>query len=446
MNKGKKNISDLLKRVSRERLRNFISDYARRDTAFAQAVVVSFDDPDFDGEVWAILSKFTCDYGDWGYVVISNDQADFEIGRRRERGQLLLAYKQTAVLCHELLKYYEHQHECEVFDVIDKYADSLVEMAGEMTAPADRAGAFQTALRLADDKTGEEYGAEHQGKFLLSASKLLTENELPEFESVLEKLSEYFDGGVLAMIRLNVVEPISGVGGEYEKFIAGNTNFEPIRRIAYDRAMTSGDFAKAARLCLESPAEGTRFPGHGNNWPELLFLAYEAADDKPKMAEAAERLMYLNRTEYFDKLKELHVGMGDWNKFYPRLLDGCQMNCRRSVNMELLSRLGETGRLYKAVLAEPGEICVYGRQLAPEFPEETGRIFRAQIVRQASSARYHFDYFRVRGLLGAYAEAGYVDAARKLSFKLMAANTRRPAFIQELQFFESCLPKENDND
>ncbi|MDR1482633.1 MAG: hypothetical protein LBI74_08420 [Synergistaceae bacterium] len=431
-------IQELINNVSDKQLREFVIEYAKRDGDFSNALSVRFAVPEFEAEVTKIADMVenelegVDDYrrrDSWGYIRIDLSKVDYEIQQRIAQGQYRLAFAQSAAAYAELLEVYEYQSECEISDEAGSFVDKMSDIAGEVTDSADQAYIYERCVELAYDDTASDYGDSYQGRFLKIAARFITQTNREEFDAAIEKFSGDYRGEELSVIKLTTVRRLDGDSAA-EQYISQNLQYDSIRKIAYDNAMSARDFAKAEQLCIDALESDTR---SAHKWRVLLYLAYEAAGERLKMAETAEALILSGDLEYYDKLKSIYAKLGGWNEFYPAMLTKCKASLRPENYMHILSKENELALLLEQVQIKPDLIYDYGKQLAPAYPDEVETLFVKQIAGEADRAGDRKAYAQVCGKIKMFRTAGYDERAGRLIDDYKLRFKKRPAFLDELR-------------
>ncbi|GHU79789.1 hypothetical protein AGMMS49992_32180 [Clostridia bacterium] len=432
------NAQTLLDNITDKQLRDFVTEYAQRNSDFADTLAVRFADPDFDAEVKKIESITACalyganDYrhrGDWGHIVFDLRKIDDEIEQRTNQGQYRLAFAQAAAAYTKLLEVYEYQEECEISDEAESYINVMTEIAEMVKESSDGEYILNRCIELANDDTARDYGADYQDKFLLIGARFVTVENRETFDSAIAQHSSGWRGGVFALIELTVIKRLDGESAA-KAFIKENLQFDEIRKIAYNDAMSCNDYENAAQLCLTAPENHY---WQAPNWKIMLYNTYEAAGNTKAMAETAESMVLSGNLDYYDKLKSIHKKLGDWDAAYPNILVQCKTHISSSLYMQVLSKENEFALLLEQVQSNPHNVYTYGAQLASQYSDAIYSIFITEIGKEAARANNRKDYAAVCGRIKTFRNAGFMEEAGTLICEYKIKYVRRPAFVDELK-------------
>jgi hypothetical protein len=177
------NIDDILGRIDKETLVDFLVEYARYDAKFVNAVQVRFRKPVFEEELNKINDKINyalkevSDYRThdrWGNASFDVSDIEIEIRERAEQGHFKLAFAEVELLYRKLLENLEYQGECEISDEAECCLDIMSEIAGKAILEDDKEYICKKCTELSALDEGKNYGVNHEDKLLGISAKLVT--------------------------------------------------------------------------------------------------------------------------------------------------------------------------------------------------------------------------------------------------------------------------------
>ena len=223
----------LLERINRDKLLEFLVEYAENDAKFANAVNVRFGEPVYDDEIDKIEHEIdralsgVSDYrthDSWGNANFFTGDIIEEIRERASQGHIRLAFAETESLYRKLLDLFEYQGECEISDEAEYCISIMSDIADEAVSVDDKEFIFQHCIELADLEDAKNYGADYEDKLLRIAVKFVTIENRAEMERALTR----FDSGrreeEFALIRLELVRTFEGSEAT-EDYITENLGF-----------------------------------------------------------------------------------------------------------------------------------------------------------------------------------------------------------------------------
>ncbi|MCL1808841.1 MAG: hypothetical protein FWG42_03620 [Clostridiales bacterium] len=430
----------LLEKSSKEKLLNFLEEYAKKDTKFANAVNVHFGKPEFEEELKKIegsiddlldgISDYYYARDRWGYVNLDTSCIIAEIKQRTEQGHVRLAFAETEMLYRKLLENFEYQGECEISDKAEYCLEIMSAIADKAVETVDKKYIFKNCIALAELDDGKDYGADYEDKLLSIAAKFVTLENRAELEGVLARFDFKWREEAFKLIRLDIIRKIENEDAVVN-FIAENLRFPKIRDIAFDKAMSNKRFEECERLCIDAIAEYTQNYGV-SPWLYKLYSIYEMMGNESKMAATAEKILFCGDLEYYSKLTPLLKKQSDWNNLYSELIKNCELNLPYSKYMEILAKEEEHALLLEQVKKHSEQVYRYGKMLAEKYPADTCAVFTEQIGRSAEAAYGRDSYSKVCSNILSFAEAGFISESIEMLNDFKQKYRRKPAFVDEL--------------
>jgi hypothetical protein len=429
---------DLLISADITELLAFLTDYAKRDSRFDNAVRVRFGAPDFDGEVDKIAGMvddaLTSDDGDyrrrdWGRICVDTVEVDEEIRVRTEQGHIRLAFAELETKYHKLLDAFEDQEECEVSDAAEFTIDHMAEVAELAADPADQEYIFDRCIALCKLDTAKDYGADYEDKFLKIASSFITPANRKKFEDELSKHDNGWRSDEFKIIRLNMIRRLNGDSAT-DAYIADNLETTAIRQIAYNAAMAREDYADAERLCITVTDDSNWY--RPSQWLYKLLAVYEQTDNVAKQTEVCEQILLKGDLQYYDKLKLMLTQLTRWEAEYQDLLAKCEKQLSYSNFMIILNKENEFDRLMAQVRQHKETVFTYGKRLSPHFADEVRKLFIAQLNAEAGKVSNRKEYAALCTQITVFVQAAYAEQANALIAGYKLSHRRQPAFVDEL--------------
>jgi hypothetical protein len=232
-----------------------------------------------------------------------------------------------------------------------------------------------------------------------------------------------------ALVRLESIEKLDGKAAAKE-YLYANLKWDNLCRIAVEWAIEEKDYPEAERLCQEKLSSEEQYNRSG--WLEYLYQIYSFLHDSKKQAKTAESLLLGGDLNYFDRLKELQIADGTWEKEYPNLLNNCKAKLPIWQYQQLLEHTGEYQLLLDSVKINPTSIFKYGSVLAFRFSGEVFQIYDAQIRKSAEIANSRPQYKKVCSQIKELYQAGGSETAMRLISMLIETYPRRTAFLDEI--------------
>jgi hypothetical protein len=429
---------DLLTSADASELLDFLSDYAKHDSKFDNAVQVRFGAPDFDHEVDKItemiddaLTGNGGDYrrGSWGHIYVDTSEICEEIRARAEQGHIRLAFTESEMLYRKLLELFEYQEECEINDEAGDCIDKMTEVAKMATAADDQEYIFEHCLELCELDIAQNYGENYETRFLKIALRFITPANRAKFEAELSKHDSGWYSDDFKIIRLDMIRRLDGKSAA-EAYIAANLESTALREIAYNSAMTRSDYTEAERLCVAAPDElrGYRI----SPWWYKLLEVYEQTGNLSKQAEVCERILLKGDMQYYDQLKSLLTSLGRWEAEYQTLLTKGEEQLSYINFMAILHKENEFNRLMAQVHLHEEMVFTYGKYLSDIFSDEVRELFISQISAQSAKAGNRKEYATLCRRIAVFANSGYPAQANALIDEYKLTYGHRPAFVDEL--------------
>jgi len=321
------------------------------------------------------------------------------------------------------------------------YIKDLLEKICSATArgSAEASFIFLQSIKDSGDKAYDGW-EEFAYDLLLPAARLAAADNVEKLYNALDELeaklsqksysSWYLEHDRL--IRLAAITAVDG-GQAAERYISDNLRFDGIRRIAVNNAISGNELNIAEELCLERINSINRDYHWTREWYDMLIEVYGKSDDKAKLAELADDLLVNKHdTKYYAILKQLLTKEGVWDTEYPRLLERLSQNLPYHLYMGILSKEGETRRLFEEIRKHPSEVFTYGKQLSDGFQLETIGICLDEIRKQAAEADNRIKYKKVCGNIKKLYEYSGFSETEAVITELKAKYPRRPAMADEL--------------
>jgi hypothetical protein len=414
-------LKELLEKLSKEELIDFITKYAENDAKFVNAVNVHFREPEFENELYKIKNKIddalsgVSDYRNhdsWGYVYFDVSDIVAESRQRAEQGHIKLAFSELELLYRKLLKNFEYQGECEISDEAEHCLDIMSEIADKATLVEDKDYIFKKCLVLSELEDGKDNGADYEDKLLKIAAKFVTQENRAELDKVLDCFNFSWREEGFKLIQLEIINKLENESAACA-FIYENLRFPKIREIAFDKAMLFKNFAEAERLCAD--ALSVHEQRHSiSAWLYKLYYVYEASGNTAKMTETAEDILLCGDLEYYEKLKLLLKEQDAWENSYSELLQKCELKLSHSQYMEILATEKEYDLLLEQVKKHMDKVYLYGKLLAKKYPADVCEIFTEQISKEAETAYGRESYRKVCSRFQSFIEAGYKSDATEI--------------------------------
>lgn len=214
-----------------------------------------------------------------------------------------------------------------------------------------------------------------------------------------------------------------------------------MRVIAVKDAVEAKDYTEAEKLCLEQikKEQGHYYRRSPDDWNNILFDVYVAAENIEKQLQQAKKILLLGNEEFWDVLKRLYQSQNVWNEQKPILLNELGQSkytvCYRSVLVEE----NEKELLLKAVTENPYNLFYYAQFLVKDYPNEIYELCAGYIREQCAQATDRRLYKKVcKDLLQLIKWKGNATA-RMLVDEFKETYPRRTALLDELQKVERKL-------
>jgi hypothetical protein len=430
---------ELLERLSKETIINFLLEYAESNTKFANAVSVRFRKPEFDEELCKIEIEIddalaeVSDYSDrdsWGNINFDVGDIYSEIWERLEQGHIRLAFAEIGLLYSKLLEIFEYQGECEVSDETEYCLKIMSDIADKAVLDEDKAFIFDECIKLADIRDGKDYGADYEDSLLGISARFVTPERRPELERALESYKNSWRGQEFALIEHEIIRKLDGDKAG-DGFISKNLHFPKIREMALEKAISSENFSEAETLCIEALSDVKNNYGI-SPWLYRLYSIYEMTGNTAKMAETAETIFFGGDFQYYDKLKTTRMELGEWDACYPELLIKSKTKLSTGSYMRVLEKESEYALLLGHLKEHPEMVHQFGLSLVEMYPSDVWTIFSGQINKEAEATSSRKMYQSVCARLRKFIEAGYQADVVEIISDLKTKHKRKPAFIDEL--------------
>jgi len=230
----------LLEELSKEKLIEFIEEYAKKDNNFRNAVNVHFGKPEYEEELLKInnaidnalcrVSDYSC-RDSWGNAVFNTGHIITEIRQRIGQGHVRLAFAEIEMLYRKLLENLEYQGECEIIEEAEYCIDIMSEIADLTSSSGDKEFIFSHIIALSELEDGKNYGADYEDKLLKIAAKFVTAENRAKLEKALAPFESTRREEAFKLIQLEIIRKIDGEDA-VDAFITENLQFPKIREIA----------------------------------------------------------------------------------------------------------------------------------------------------------------------------------------------------------------------
>jgi len=435
---------ELLQKLSKEKIIDFLVEYGKENSDFANAVNVRFGKTEFSEELNK-MERFIdiafSDVGDyyyhdgWGELDFDTSQIYKEIAERLKQGHIRLAFAECSLLYQKYLEVFEYQEECEVADEAESTLELMADIAKKATTTEDKEYIFNECIALCDIDDGRDYGADYDDKLLSIASNFVTKENAAELIKILERYGTGWRANEFKLIHLAIVKKVNG-----EKvanaFIEENLQYNTIREVAYENSVKNADYDRAEELCIGGIPVPEDESGHYHHrrspWLYKLYFVYETVKNIEKMSETAERILLCGDLKYYDVLKSLLKKQKLWEMRYSDLLKKCQKLLDYLSYAELLAKEKEYALLFKLAKNHTDLVYRYGKPLHKSFRQETLELFIAKLGNEAASATSRKAYQELCRNISTFKEAGYVSEAKNLVEEFKLTYKKRPAFVDEL--------------
>ena len=224
-------------------------------------------------------------------------------------------------------------------------------------------------------------------------------------------------------------------------FVNDHLQYDGIRRIAIDNAVSGKEYDTAEKLCRERIAAFESNDYHWScEWYRRLYDVFAAAEDTEKqIGLARELLLDKGDFEYYSVLKALLTTQKCWEKEYPQLIVELADCIPIERYMAILSEENEKALLLEQISKKPLCVFTYAKKLAKQYPSEVFSLCTDAIHSRAETANTRVMYRQVCSDIKKLASYGGRDEARAIIQELREKNPRRPAFLEELQYISAKL-------
>ena len=204
----------LLEGINRDKLLEFLLEYAEHDARFANAVNVRFSEPVFSDELDKIKNEIdhalsgVSDYrthDSWGNANFYTGDIIEEIWERTSQGHVRLAFAETEILYRKLLELFEYQGECEISDEAECCILIMSDISDKAMSTDDKEYIFQRCIELAALEDAKNYGADYEDKLLKIAVKFVTAENRAELEQALASYENGRREEEFKLIRLELI-------------------------------------------------------------------------------------------------------------------------------------------------------------------------------------------------------------------------------------------------
>ena len=429
----------LLDKIKRDKLLDFLVEYAQNDAKFANAINVRFGKPIFEEELDKIENEIdsaldgVADYRShdrWGNAIFNTSDIIAEIRQRCSQGHIRLAFAETELLYRKLLKLFEYQGECEISDEAWYCISIMSDIADKAVSADDKEFIFQHCIGMSEIEDGKNYGADYESELLKIAAKFVTAENRMELENILAGLESVWQEEEFKLIHLKIIQVFDGEAA-VDCFVAENLRFPKIREVAFDKAIMCGNFSEAERLCVDVISSDNQHFGV-SPWLYKLYSVYEQSGNETGMAETAKSILLSGDLEYYEKLKSLIERQKTWDELYPTLLNELASALHYINYMEILQKEDEHVLLLEQLKKHSDQVYRHGKFLAEKYPTVVCDLFTNQLKREAHAAHKRDLYREVCSHIEKFSDSGYKNEATELIKELKDRYKRKPAFVDEL--------------
>ena len=222
-------------------------------------------------------------------------------------------------------------------------------------------------------------------------------------------------------------------------FVGDHLQYDGVRRIAIDNAVSGKEYDTAEKLCRERIAVVNSDDYHwAREWYRRLYDVFFSAKDTEKQVELAGKLLLdKGDYEYYPVLKALLAAQNRWEAEYPKLIIELANCIPLERYMAILSEEDEQALLLEQISKKPSCIFTYGKKLAKHYPSEVFSLCADAIHRRTETANTRVIYRQVCSDIKKLASYGGRDEAHAIIQELREKNQRRPAFLEELQYISA---------
>lgn len=473
-------VADLLKQVTADELRTFLTDYAAADKTFAAKLQLHFANKDERIDVekhYADLLKriIRSHQGKHGYIEyretfkLARDMDEMFsavvklVGQKNFKDALTVGL----LLLREMMTL---SMECDdsagnIGGLVSESVSLLGEIGLDADAPpALRRNLFDTLATEVKDKRYFDNGDIGLDMLDLLKQLAIRLGEPDRFLTVIEQLliihpavgrSYYADH--LRTTRVDFLREI-GRTDEADRQTQASLDVVSVRMQVVNEAMAQKDYDRAKTLIRDGIliAQAKNTPGTVNDWNKQLLAIAEAERDTAEIRRLTRYFAFDSRfsTDYFRKWKAT-FGAGEWADEYPRLID----TIRRDEAEKAASQKPGWGRdpadglLYrlKPIFIEEkqwADLLTLVQQvprlevlkevlpyLAGPYPADLLTLFMPPIKKLGHQASTRPDYANVAALLKLVRQqiAGSRPATDALIAELKETFPKRPAYQEELR-------------
>jgi len=456
----------LLQDVSKEDLLTFLVDYATNSPSLTSALVHTFPSSDEDLNLINLGIEFrrACVHG--GEITYFG--RDYEWEEENEENYIwnftstfkkkiedLLEMIRVAIMVgrirYGLSIASMMVHEISVFDCntdhigedVEKALSQIVALfAGKEFSSEDTAWLFErffaevenydieqqtTLLRLCihlADSMADQNVLEH---YLVELAEGETEGYGWGFNSTIKSSVELRHALLLEQQRV----------AEAQAFALENLRYDSMRKLAYDRAMATGEYPLAERLAL-GKEEPERRLSSGPNWGELLFRVYQESGDIEKMRELAKSFLYTGDLAYYPILKESYTER-EWEAVLDGLLDELQNSARENwpYTGNPYPKVLKLEKEHQRLLVFVQENCYWVREyqdvLLPQYQDEVFALYKQIILKEGRTVASRSEYRGLASWLESLVAVGGSDVAKGCVEALEPRYKKRPAMKDELR-------------
>lgn len=224
---------------------------------------------------------------------------------------------------------------------------------------------------------------------------------------------------------------------EAQAFALEHLQYDSLRKLAFDHAMTTGEYAVAERLAEEKVHIG-RQHYMSPDWGELLFKVYQESGNTEKMRSLSRRFLLGDKLAYYPILKACY-GEGEWETVVVGLLDELEAHdvaskgYRENTYPEVLRGEKKLERLLAYVQTNPYAVRHYQDELLPLYQDEVFLLYKQVILSDGETVASRNEYRGLASWFESLASLGGSYVVKECLEALEPRYKKRPALKDELR-------------
>ena len=457
----------LLEGKSKKELLSFLLAYAKKNPSLASALVAAFPSPNQEVNQTNLGIEFrrACEKGlectenedmyewdtnededDWQFTSALRIKIEELLGMARvaiAEGNVRHGGSIASMMVHEMSALDEYEGET-LSDEIETFLMQVAGLFDDVTLSADD-GPWLFALFFAEADSYEFPTQPALLRFCLRLAKTESDQEaLRKYLLVLATDQPEGTWGASATI-LNSLELQHALllkqkrGEDAQALALANLSYEAMRKLAFDHAMETKDYALAERLAKEKEASDYRIHG-AMDWSKLLFKVYQEGGKKDDMRSLAKAFLLHDNLVYYPILKDSYESE-EWISVVDGLLDELQAHeegrftseYRRNAYPEVLKAEGKLERLLSYIQKNSRLIRSYQDVLLPTYKGEVFALYGAIIKKDGEAASSRNEYKDLASWLNELEAIGGNDVAKECLQVLAPRYMKRPAMRDEIK-------------